>query len=427
MPKNAKNSKKSQKSSPASRGRIVLGNQLFIPAHTPKDLQNTPVFMAEDLGLCTYEKHHKQKIVLFLAAMRSYRDELTDRGVKVVYHELPEEPSTDEAYESKLEAFVAAHNLTELCTFEIEDKFFAERLKAFANQHGLTLRIDPSPMFLTPRPVFAEYLDKAKNKPFMGRFYQQQRRRLNILVTPDGSPTASVTNEPNADSAATPKWSYDEDNRQRVPADTQIPETPPAAATEHVRDLIPIVNQHFSDHPGELSEANWWLPTTRRQALAWLSTFLKQRFEDFGPYEDALSTRAPFLWHSALTPTLNLGLITPQEVIDKALAHARKHDTPINSVEGFIRQIIGWREFVRGVYQHFSEQQSTTNFFHHQRQLTDAWYDATTGIPHLDAVIRKTQRYGYAHHIERLMVVGNLMTLCEIHPHAAHRLSLIHI
>ncbi len=380
---------------------VVLGNQLFPFAHV-KPHRDARFFMAEDVGLCTYVRHHKQKIVLFLAAMRAYRDELVKNDCRVHYETLED----GKTYEERLTSVVKQRKFDELIMWEIEDKFFEQRMKAFADEHNLSLTFLPSPMFLTPRADFANWLDK--KRPFMASFYQWQRKRLGLLLENDGGPVGG-------------RWSYDDENRKALPKDVAIPQTGPANATDHVTELISIVNERFAEHPGELSEATWWLPTTRRQALDWLRQFIEQRFDTFGPYEDALSTRDPFLFHSVLTPVLNLGLVTPDEVVERAMMHAADHDIPLNSLEGFVRQIIGWREFIRGVYQRFSEKQEAGNFFGHKRKLTAMWYDGTTGLLPLDDVIHKTQRYGWAHHIERLMVAANLMTLCEIHPRDAYR------
>lgn len=358
--------------------------------------------MAEDVGLCTYVRYHKQKIVLFLAGMRAYRDELEKNGCMVHYEEL----SDTSDYEGKLAAFVASGSFDELVMWEVEDKFFEKRMKAFADEQSLKLSFLQSPMFLTSRDEFADWLDD--NRPFMASFYQWQRKRLGILIEKDGSPVGG-------------RWSFDHENRDPLPQNIDIPATKPAGVLDDVAELIPIVNDRFRDHPGELSAESWWLPTTRRQALGWLRTFFEERFDDFGPYEDALSTRDPVLFHSVLTPMLNMGLITPDEVIDRALDHAKKHDVRLNSLEGFVRQVIGWREFVRGVYQRYSEEQEQGNFFDHHRRPGSSWYDGTTGMVPMDDVIRKVQRYGWAHHIERLMVAANLMTLCEIHPREAYR------
>ena len=315
--------------------RVVLGNQLFPPATLPADDRALPVFMAEDLGLCTYTRHHKQKIALFLAAMRSHADELRQRGVQVHYEKLDEQhgPELQTKYETKLERFLdgrAGRGVRELVVHEIEDKFFEQRIEAFAAQHGLTLRVLESPMFLTPRKVFAQYLAETSGGPFMAEFYKQQRRRLNMLMNKNGEPKGG-------------QWSFDDENRKKIPRSLDIPQTDWATPTDHVRDVIALVNERFADHPGELSEADWWLPTTRRQALAWLRAFLEDRFALFGDYEDALSQRDPFLFHSVLSPTMNLGLITPEEILQRTLEHAERGGIPLNSLEGFVRQIIGWR------------------------------------------------------------------------------------
>jgi deoxyribodipyrimidine photolyase-related protein len=383
---------------------LVLGNQLFAPEHLAGH-EHARFLMAEDLGLCTYARHHQQKIVLFLAAMRHHRDALRDRELDVHYTELTD-PLGDAPYEDKLDAHLKQHPADELISFEIEDRPFAARIDAYAEQRGLRRTILPSPMFLTPRDEFAAYLKQAKGKPFMARFYQRQRTRLGILLDEDGGPVGG-------------KWSFDHDNRRRIPRDIELPELPTPARTEHVDAVIELVRDRFPDHPGDAND--FWLPVTRRSALAWLRRFLEERLELFGDYEDAMTRRDPFLFHSVLTPMLNLGLITPAECIERALAVAEDADTRLNSLEGFVRQIIGWREFIRGVDHHFGEQQHERNFFGAERRLTDAWFTGETGIDPLDHTIRTALRWGWTHHIERLMVAGNLMTLCGIHPHEAYR------
>ncbi len=386
---------------------VILGNQLF-PFAELKPYRDCRFFMAEDVGLCTYVRHHKQKIALFLAAMRSYRDELVGLDCDVHYEALSigESPSIKLNYEAKLKKYVKAKNISSLVLWEVEDRFFERRLQAFANECNLELHFLPSPMFLTSREEFSGWLDG--NRPHMASFYKWQRERLGLLIDKNGGPVGG-------------QWSFDHDNRRSLPKSHDIPEAPTSHPTDHVADIIKLVQRHFSNHPGELSVESWWLPTTRRQALGWLRDFLNERFECFGPFEDALSTRGPALFHSVLTPALNLGLITPREVLERAIDYAKNNDVPINSLEGFVRQVCGWREFVRGMYQNFGEEQERSNFFGHTRKLTSAWYDATTGLLPLDDVIRKAQRFGWTHHIERLMVAGNLMTLCEIEPDEAYR------
>ena len=397
---------------------VVLGNQLF----PWKELQNclddpasVRVYMAEDWELCTFQRHHRQKIVLFLAAMRSYRDELREHGVKVQYTQLDglHGPELRKTYETRLGAYLDATtspNVDELIVWEIEDKWFEARIEAFAAQRGLKRTVLPSPMFLTSRGEFSDYIESTSGggragRPFMAKFYERQRKRLEVMVDAQGQPVGG-------------RWSFDEDNRQKLPGKIEVPATDWAEPTEHVEAVKTLVAERFSDHPGGLEDFGW--PTTRRQALAWLRQFLDERFADFGAYEDALSDRDPVLFHSALSPMMNLGLITPSEVLDRALERAASAGVPMNSLEGFVRQVIGWREFIRGVYRQYEQEDETNNFWGHTRTLKPCWYDGTTGLRPLDDVIRKANRFGWTHHIERLMVMGNLFNLCEVRPAQAY-------
>jgi len=379
---------------------VILGNQLFSPEHLPA-AKTTPVFMAEDLGLCTYVRHHQQKLVLFLAAMRCYADELEQAGYRVTYHRL--DTSDTASYEQKLNAAFKECGATRLQHFEIEDKPMETRLVEFASRHGFERTELPSPMFTCSRDTFARFANN-QSRLLMGDFYKQQRRSLDILLDEDSQPLGG-------------QWSFDAENRRKLPRTVQPPELIRATAGDHVRDVIELVRREFKDHPGDAREFFW--PTTRTQAHAWLDDFVANRLDDFGPYEDAISSRSATVFHSALSPCLNMGLLTPREVIDAALA--RVDETPLQSLEGFIRQVIGWREFVRGVYRNFSEQQEAANFWSHEREMSPGWHDGTTGIPPLDDTIHTAQRLGWTHHIPRLMVLGNLMTLCEIRPSSAHR------
>ncbi len=380
---------------------LLFGNQLFPVEHVRK-LEPDIVFMAEDLGLCTYVRHHQQKIVLFLAAMRSYRDELEANGFNVHYVEL--DTRSGKTYEDRLAEAVEAGAAGTLVHFEIEDKPAEERIIAFADEAGVEREQRVSPMFLTTREAFHEFVQK-KKRTLMADFYKQERKRLGLLVDGD---------EPEGG-----HWSFDEDNRKKLPAALEPPRIKAASGSEHVTRVQALVAEHFPDHPGDAS-AFWW-PTTREQALDWLDNFIEERLELFGPYEDAMSTRSATVFHSAISPVLNLGLITPDEVVEAAVKAYRSRGLPIQSVEGFVRQVIGWREFIRGIYREHSEAMDSSNFFGHERGLTDAWYDGTTGIVPLDDTIKTALDYGWTHHIPRLMVAANLMTLCEIHPRVAHR------
>jgi deoxyribodipyrimidine photolyase-related protein len=379
---------------------VILGNQLFPPEHLPPPAA-TRVFMAEDMGLCTYERHHQQKIVLFLAAMRGYADELKAAGYELDYVAL--DPADTRNYEDKLGAVVDRTGVTEIGHFEIEDKAMEQRLVAFADARGLRREELPSPMFTCAREDFAAWND-GRARPFMQEFYKFQRKRLRILIDADDQPEGG-------------RWSFDADNRKRLPKKVVPPEIAWPEPDRHVGEVIRLVGSLFPNHPGHADDFRW--PTTRQQARQWLDDFIDQRLRDFGPYEDAMSSRSATVFHSLLSPYLNMGLLTPDEVVARVLEAAE--DAPLQSVEGFVRQVIGWREFVRGIYREYGDTQETANFWEHRRELADSWYDGTTGIPPLDDTIRTAQALGWAHHIPRLMVLGNLMTLCEIRPQTAHR------
>jgi deoxyribodipyrimidine photolyase-related protein len=360
--------------------------------------------MAEDHGLCTHFKYHKHKIILFLTAMRRYAAELKKSKFEVHY-EFLKKTNTHLSYEEKLKSFVTKNKITSLTCFEIEDKFMEKRILDFCKKEKIGIEILESPMFLTSRPDFAAYLKKSK-KPFMKTFYEGQRKRLNLLMTAQGDPQGG-------------KWSFDTENRKKLATNVQPPELLKAEKSPELKEVAALTDSLFKDHPGE--SCDFWLPTSRKEALKWLDQFIGERLANFGDYEDAISKKSDFVFHSVLTPTLNLGLITPAEVVNTAISSAKKHKVPLNSLEGFVRQVIGWREFIRGIYQNFSEQEDKGNFFKHERKLSSAWYEGKTGIPPLDHAIQKSVRLGYAHHIERLMILGNFMLLCEVNPQEAHR------
>ena len=181
-----------------------------------------------------------------------------------------------------------------------------------------------------------------------------------------------------------------------------------------IEEIKKLITNNFDDHPGDLE--NTWFPVNRAGAEKQLDNFLKVRFENFGIYEDAMLEEKNFLFHSCISPFLNIGLLTPDKVIKKTLQYAEKNNVPMNSVEGFVRQIIGWREFIRGIYHEEGALQSKSNYWKHSKKLTSSWYDGTTGIDPLDDCIKTTLKDGYIHHIPRLMVISNIMNLCGVDP-----------
>lgn len=382
---------------------IILGNQLFPIEKHVQSLLPCSIFMAEDFELCTRFKIHQMKIILFLSAMRHYRDELVNQHFKLEYFELSEK-NKHLSYEDKLQSVIEKNQPSKLISYEIEDKFFETRMLNFARKSKIEIEFMRSPSFLTSRESFKDYLGDVK-KPFMKTFYERERRRQNVLMNgydPIGG-----------------KFSFDEENRRKRPDSVIQPPSPQPQSSVHIENIKKLLPALFPNHPG--TSENFWPPVTRKQALTLLDEFIETKIKEFGPYQDAVESENKFSFHSILSSSLNLGLITPDEVLQKVVGAYQKQKLPINSVEGFVRQVMGWREFVRGIYQNFSDRQNQKNFFHHQRLLTRHWYEGTTGIPPLDDAIRFVFHHAYTNHIDRLMILGNLMLLCQIHPHQAHR------
>ena len=377
---------------------LILGNQLFPNKHLRKYKDST-IFMCESFDLCTFQKHHKLKLILFLSSMRSYADELKKNKFKVNYIDLKKDFKI--SYEKKLENFIKKNKFEELISFEIEDKFFEKKISTLCKKNKIKLTFIQSPMFLNSRDEFKNYLSKTK-KPFMANFYKIARAKTDILME---------NNKPKGG-----KWSFDEDNRKKLPKDIKIPEMITAKETKHTKVLKQEINKIFKNHPGQVD--NFWLPTTYDDAVKWLDYFIIKKFNLFGDYEDAVDTNNNFLFHSVLSPMINLGLLTPELIIERVRKVENK--IKINSYEGYIRQIIGWREFIRGIYQNYDQQLEENNFFQHKNSLTKKWYDGTTGLDPLDHSIKNAQKYGYTHHIERLMVLCNIMNLCEIKPNEVY-------
>lgn len=379
--------------------QLILGNQLFPVSYYSR---SRLVFMCEDVNLCNRFKYHKHKIIFFLASMRTYWSELQKSGFDGTYEKIGKGSN----FEKKLAAFVNENGIGKIFVYEIEDKFFERFINAFCTSHDIELYIEESPMFLHSRSEFKDYL-KTSKKPFMKTFYEAWRRKSGVLME-EGLPLGG-------------KYSFDADNRKKIPKKHVLKESPPhveenkAEKNVTVKEVARVVNELFSEHPGNSSD--FWLATSREEALQVMERFFKERFSEFGVYEDAIDERNPFLYHSVLSPYINIGFLLPSEVLEKAL----NAPAPLNSKEGYIRQVAGWREFIRGIYQNYSEIQESENFFAHDRKLANTWYLGSTGLDPLDHAISKALKFAYNHHIERLMIISNVMLLCEVDPKQVYK------
>ena len=383
---------------------VILGNQLFPIEHIKKTNVNK-IFMAEDFGLTTEHKHHKLKILMFLWSMRQYKDNLVKNGYEVIYHSIEDDNFKDK-FEDKVLEVIKKKKITSIKFFEIEDHFFETKFNNFISENKLDYEIINNPMFLTSRLEFRDFLKSQKKLIRMASFYQKIRQKMSILIDDQNKPIGG-------------KWSYDEDNRKKIPKNIDIPKIPPIQDDKKFKSLKLKINYFFHDHPG--STDYLWMPTNRQESLIWLDNFFKNKFSNFGNYEDAIRSENNFLFHSAISPILNMGLLTPDEVIKKAFEFSKLKSIPINSLEGFIRQIIGWREFIRGIYHNRGNEEINSNYWNHQQKLTKDWYEGTTGIDPLDDAIKDCIKFGYTHHIPRLMVICNIMNLSKIHPNEIYK------
>ena len=302
----------------------------------------------------------------------------------------------------EIAAVVKKAKCTHIQVVDPSDDWLLRRLTSACLAHKLPLKVLPDPHFLTSRTMIEEYV-AGKTKLFFTDFYIEQRKRLGILMD-HGKPLGE-------------KWSFDSENRKKLPKGVVPPSPKLPPQNEWVMKARQSVRTEFGKNLGE--DMAFAYPTTHAESKAWLDDFLEHRFADFGQYEDAISSRETVLFHAVITPMLNIGLLSPREVVDAALKHADR--VPMNSLEGFLRQIIGWREFMRLVYLTRGRQQRTSNFWNFTQPMPKSCYDATTGIEPVDHVIRNLLKTGYCHHIERLMVLGSFFLLCEIHPDAVYR------
>ncbi|MEM6471857.1 MAG: cryptochrome/photolyase family protein [Planctomycetota bacterium] len=350
-------------------------------------------------------KFHKQKLWLHRSTMKRYGEMLSKKGHDVKYVKFDSEKSLTEQLEKNVPK--SKRKTHDLAAADPVDFLLEKRLKRAAKSLGMDLRLLPTPGFLNTRQENAEYR-KGKKRWFMADFYKWQRTRFDILM--DG------------DEPVGGQWSFDESNRKKVPKKLlgSIPKLEfPQKRNEIETGAVESVENDFADNPGKLDTLLY--PTDHVSAKKWLKCFLSQRFGLFGDYEDAIVEGQSWLWHSVLTPMMNTGLLTPKEVIKATTDFIDDHDVPLNSAEGFIRQVIGWREFMRATYEDLGVKMRTTNHWKHHRAMPQCFYDGSSGIEPVDDAIQRALETGYCHHIERLMVLGGFFFLCEIDPDDIYR------
>ena len=385
---------------------LIFPNQIFKRHPGLKENPNSVVLIEDSLFFedAKYPaKFHKQKLWMHRASMKRYEKMLSDEGHNVIYIEHDRRPKSLQRCLEK----ICKKKKQRLLVMDPIDFVLTKRLKRFASAHSfIDLRMIDSEGFLNSSSQNAEYRSGKKGW-FMADFYKWQRRRLNVLMEGD-EPVGG-------------KWSFDEANRKKVPKKllSEVPAIPTVKRDEIDLLARDYINENFSKNPGSLEDLIY--PTSHAASTRWLKQFLENRFQSFGDYEDAIVEGESWLWHSVLTPMLNVGLLTPRQILKTTLQYCNQHDVPINSVEGFLRQVIGWREFMRASYEDLGVVMRSTNHWKHQNKIPPSFYEGTTGILPIDDTIHRILRTGYCHHIERLMVLGGFMFLCEFHPDEIYR------
>ncbi|WP_428490819.1 cryptochrome/photolyase family protein [Rhodopila sp.] len=378
--------------------RIILGDQLSASLSALSDLDPAAdmVLMAEVMGECTHAPYHLKKLVLVLSAMRHFARALTERGVRVRYVAL-DDPDNTQTLRTEVGRAVAALKPRQVVVTEPG----AHRVVTDMANWTECLEIRPDTRFLCSIAQFRRWA-AGRSGLRMEFFYREMRRRSGLLMTPDGP-------EGN-------RWNFDAENRKRLPPGLPVPpiaEFPPDSIT---RDVIALVRDRFTN--GFADTKGFAFPVTAHDAEATLADFIAHRLPGFGDWQDAMRSDAPTLFHAVISPALNLGLLDPLAVCQRVETAYRSGAVALNAAEGFIRQIIGWREYVRGIYWLKMPQYATLNALQATRPLPDFYWNGATPMACISQVVGQTRRDAYAHHIQRLMVTGNFALLAGLHPDA---------
>ncbi|MCA6379373.1 MAG: cryptochrome/photolyase family protein [Cytophagales bacterium] len=379
---------------------LIFPHQLF--EKHPAISNNRPIFLIEELLFFTQYNFHKQKLVFHRASMKGYQRFLESKGYAVTYIEAKEKVSDIRVLLTDLKQ----KGISEIHYTNVTDYLLEKRIAELSLKLKIKVSKSDSLLFLLTAQQVDHYF-VGKKRFFQTDFYTQQRKHFKILVDEKQQPEGG-------------KWTFDTENRLKYPKEKRPPEIKFPKPNEYWNEAVTYINKNFSSNYGEINNS-FIYPTTFSESSAWLKQFLQKRFAEFGDYEDALVNNESVLHHSLLTPMLNVGLLTPDEIVNQAISYAHENKIPLNSCEGFVRQLLGWREFIRGVYQTKGTQERTTNYWKFKRKIPASFWNGTTGIAPIDSTIKKVLTTGYCHHIERLMVLGNFMLLCEFDPDEVYK------
>ena len=381
---------------------LILGDQLSRDVSSLKGARKGKdvIVMGELADEARYVKHHKKKIAYVFSAMRHFAQALKKDGYAVEYQKY-DQKNPARSFRELTAAAVRKHKPERIVVTEPGEHRLVRQMKRW--RLGVDVEMREDDRFICSHAEFNDWAEGRKTLR-MEFFYREMRRKTGLLM--DG------------DAPEGGQWNYDKENRKPARDDLFMP-TPPRFKPDAVtKDVLDLVEDRFADHFGDL--APFWFAVTRKDALKALDYFIAEALPLFGDYQDAMLLEQKFLYHSVLSLYINSGLLAPLEVCARAEAAYREGHAPLNAVEGFIRQIIGWREYVRGVYHRGGEAYADQNFFENTRPLPDFYWTGKTGMACVRAAVMQTKEEAYAHHIQRLMVTGTFAMLAGIDPHDVH-------
>lgn len=382
----------------------VLGDQLSLDLASlvASDPATSRVLMVEAEEEATYVRHHKKKIAFVFSAMRHFAEELRGLGWQVDYVRL-DDPGNTGSFTGEVKRAATRLKPDAIRVTEPGEWRVLEAMRRWERETGVPVEMLEDDRFLCPHGQFAEWADGRKQLR-MEYFYREMRRETGLLME-DGEPAGG-------------QWNYDHDNRKPAGRDLSMPKPFRVEPDEITKDVLALVETRFGDHFGALEPFGF--PVTRQDAVRALDGFIETSLARFGDFQDAMLVGEPLLYHSLLSPCLNVGLLSPLEVCRRVEQAWKAGGVPINAAEGFIRQIIGWREYVRGIYWRFMPDYVTRNALGADKSLPDFYWTGETDMACLRAAITQTRDEAYAHHIQRLMVTGNFAMLAGVDPHAVH-------
>ncbi|MEL6528899.1 MAG: cryptochrome/photolyase family protein [Pseudomonadota bacterium] len=379
----------------------ILGDQLTrtLSSLRGRTKDDTVVLMMEVWDEATYVKHHKQKIVLIFSAMRHFAEELREAGWTVDYVKLTDTNNSD-SFTGEVARAIERHDPSVIHITEASEWRVQQAIEEWPDKFACPVEILPDDRFLCSHQQFQDWAEGRKHLT-MEHFYREMRKRTGLLMTDNGKPKGG-------------DWNYDKDNREPPKGDLAPPPVPKFKPDAITRDVIDLVEEKFKDHFGGLDTFEW--PVTSAEAERAADAFFAERIEKFGPYQDAMVHGEDDLFHSMLSTSINCGLLDPLALCERAEQAYEDGRAPLNSVEGFVRQIIGWREYIRGFYWLHMPGLESDNTLNARRALPEFFWTGETEMRCLSDCIRSTHNNAHAHHIQRLMVLGNFCLLAGINP-----------